>query len=58
MFIFTISDKCINTNFKHFLVFISNAVNIDSYKIHKNESPGMGRGVVLNNLEECKGVPG
>ena len=57
MFIFTILGKCINTNVKHFLVFISKATNIDSYKIHKNENLGMGRGVVLNNWKECKGVP-
>ena len=31
--------------------------NIGSYKIHKNESFGMGRGRVFNNFEECKGVP-
>lgn len=43
-FIFTILDKCINTNFKHFLVFISNAGNIASYKIHKMKALAMGKG--------------
>lgn len=27
-----------NANFKYFLIFISNVVNIGSYKIHKNEN--------------------